>query len=44
VSDDLAAHWPKLDAFEGTSYVRLLVPVLAGAAIVGVANVYAAAP
>ncbi|WP_293903841.1 gamma-glutamylcyclotransferase family protein [Phenylobacterium sp.] len=26
-SDDLAAHWARLDAFEGAEYERLVVPV-----------------
>lgn len=44
VSDDLPAHWPRLDAFEGEGYLRILVPVHAAAGIVAVANTYAARP
>lgn len=42
VSDDLPAHWARLDAFEGECYVRLLVPVRRNHVVVAVANVYAA--
>lgn len=40
-SPDLPQHWPRLDQFEGAEYLRLLVPVHAGARIVAIANVYA---
>ncbi len=39
-SEDLSAHWDRLDDFEGEDYLRILVPVegLAGGPIV--ANIY----
>lgn len=43
-SDDLPAHWARLDAFEGDEYLRILVPVHAPDGSVTVANVYAARP
>jgi len=42
VSDDLPARWPRLDAFEGPSYRRILVPVYDGDEVVEVANLYEA--
>jgi len=42
VSDALPAHWRRLDAFEGTAYRRILVPVHAeSGALLAVANLYA---
>lgn len=41
-SDALPAHWPRLDAFEGFDYVRLLVQAHAADGTVVLANVYAA--
>lgn len=41
VSDDLAAHWDRLDRFEGSDYARILVSVEAESKIVAVANIYA---
>lgn len=39
----LAAHWRRLDAFEGDEYVRVLVPVVAADdRLLTVANLYAA--
>ena len=37
----LPEHWARLDAFEGADYVRVLVPVRDGTAVVAVANLYA---
>ena len=42
ISDDLAAHWPRLDRFEGRDYERILVPLLRHGEIVEVANLYQA--
>jgi len=46
-SEALRAFWPELDAFEGAEYRRILLPVwspgAAGAALLGVANLYEAA-
>lgn len=42
VSEDLPAHWPRLDAFEGSNYRRVLVPVWRGHEVVEVANLYEA--
>lgn len=42
VSDDLPAHWARLDAFEGPEYRRILVPVFDGEVVVEVANLYEA--
>lgn len=42
VSDDLPLHWARLDEFEGTDYLRIVVPVYSGASAVAVANLYAA--
>lgn len=41
-SAGLAAAWPRLDAFEGPAYRRILVPVLAGGRLAAVANLYEA--
>jgi gamma-glutamylcyclotransferase (GGCT)/AIG2-like uncharacterized protein YtfP len=42
VSDALPQHWARLDAFEGESYRRILVPVQSGdGALIAVANAYA---
>lgn len=44
-SPDLPAHWPRLDAFEGPGYRRILVPVEdADGNLVTVANLYAGVP
>jgi len=42
VSDDLPAHWARLDAFEGPDYRRILVPVHDGDEVVEIANLYEA--
>jgi gamma-glutamylcyclotransferase (GGCT)/AIG2-like uncharacterized protein YtfP len=42
-SDDLPAHWARLDAFEGEDYRRVVVEVEIGGAILP-ANIYAVAP
>lgn len=42
VSADLPLHWPKLDAFEGAGYRRILVPVFDGQRLATVANLYEA--
>jgi len=42
VSDDLPAHWARIDAFEGPGYRRILVPVYDGGEVVEVANLYEA--
>lgn len=42
VSDELARHWARLDDFEGTDYLRIVVPVYSATASVTVANLYAA--
>jgi len=45
VSPDLPAHWPRLDAFEGPGYRRILVPVEDESGdLVAVANLYAGVP
>ncbi|HXV90820.1 MAG TPA: gamma-glutamylcyclotransferase family protein [Gemmatimonadales bacterium] len=42
VSDALPAQWGRLDAFEGTAYRRILVPVHSeSGALIAVANLYA---
>ena len=42
VSDALPAHWGRIDAFEGTAYRRILVPVHSeSGALLAVANLYA---
>lgn len=42
VSDALPAQWGRLDAFEGTAYRRILVPVHSeSGALLAVANLYA---
>jgi len=41
VSDELPRHWARLDEFEGIDYLRIVVPVFAGNAVVAVANLYA---
>jgi len=42
VSDALPAQWARLDAFEGTAYRRILVPVHSeSGALLAVANLYA---
>jgi len=33
-SDDLPAHWPRLDAFEGDGYRRVVVEVMTAAGVV----------
>lgn len=43
-SDELPAHWPRLDEFEGEQYLRILVPVRFADGRVEVANLYAAHP
>lgn len=43
VSDELPRHWPRLDAFEGADYVRILVPVHTEDGATVLANVYVAA-
>lgn len=43
-SEALPAHWPRLDAFEGEQYLRILVPVRLQDGSVAVANLYAAHP
>ena len=43
-SDDLPAHWERLDAFEGPDYLRIVVPVHASEGIVALANLYAVRP
>jgi len=43
-SDDLAAHWPRLDDFEGEGYIRVIAPArLADGTCVN-AHVYCLAP
>lgn len=44
VSDELPAHWARLDAFEGDDYARIVVPVRDGDEVVALANLYAARP
>lgn len=44
VSPELPAHWPRLDAFEGTGYLRILVSVRRAGEAVVVANLYEAQP
>jgi len=41
-SADLPAHWPRLDAFEGPDYPRILVPVFVQGRLLAVANLYSA--
>lgn len=42
LSDALPAHWVRLDAFEGTAYRRILVPVHSESGdLLAVANLYA---
>jgi hypothetical protein len=41
VSEELPSHWARLDEFEGPDYQHIVVPVLAGARVVAVANLYA---
>lgn len=43
-SDELPAHWPRLDEFEGEQYLRILVPVRLAGGRVAVANLYALHP
>ncbi|QQP97126.1 gamma-glutamylcyclotransferase family protein [Lysobacter enzymogenes] len=43
-SEELPAHWPRLDEFEGAQYLRILVPVRFDDGAVAVANLYAAHP
>ncbi|QWP75413.1 gamma-glutamylcyclotransferase [Lysobacter sp. K5869] len=43
-SDELPAHWPRLDEFEGEQYLRILVPVRFADGRIEVANLYAAHP
>jgi gamma-glutamylcyclotransferase (GGCT)/AIG2-like uncharacterized protein YtfP len=40
VADDLPRHWPRLDAFEGLDYRRILVPVTGARGQLAVANLY----
>ncbi len=41
ISDGLPGHWPRLDAFEGDGYQRILVPVRESSRqLVTVANLY----
>jgi len=42
VSADLPRHWARVDEFEGTDYLRILVPVLSVTGVIAVANLYAA--
>jgi gamma-glutamylcyclotransferase (GGCT)/AIG2-like uncharacterized protein YtfP len=42
VSEELPAHWARLDAFEGQDYERIVVPVHGAAGIVTMASLYAA--
>ena len=42
VSRQLPKHWPRLDAFEGDEYRRILVPLFRGESFVTVANLYEA--
>lgn len=44
VSEELPAHWPRLDEFEGGQYLRILVPVRFAGGGVEIANLYAAHP
>ena len=41
-SSALVTAWPRLDAFEGSGYVRILVPVWSTDGLLAVANLYAA--
>ena len=41
ISEELPAHWARLDEFEGPDYQRIIVPVSFGAHVVAVANLYA---
>lgn len=41
-SADLPRRWPRLDAFEGAGYRRILVPVFSGQRLPTVANLYEA--
>ena len=41
ISEELPAHWARLDEFEGPDYQRIVVPVFFGAHVVAVANLYA---
>ncbi len=43
-SEDLPAHWQRLDAFEGADYTRLLVPVDLDDGRLIAANLYHSAP
>ena len=40
VSSALEAHWPRIDEFEGSDYLRILVPVEGVAAAPVIANIY----
>jgi gamma-glutamylcyclotransferase (GGCT)/AIG2-like uncharacterized protein YtfP len=42
-SPRLAGDWPRLDAFEGPEYLRILVPVFSRDGFATVANLYAVA-
>lgn len=42
VSRELPHHWPRLDAFEGAEYRRILVPLFRSGNFVTVANLYEA--
>jgi gamma-glutamylcyclotransferase (GGCT)/AIG2-like uncharacterized protein YtfP len=39
-SDALPEHWARLDAFEGSEYCRILVPVRLPSGTIVVANLY----
>lgn len=43
VSDELPAHWGRLDSFEGEAYRRILAPVYEGNRVRWVANIYESA-
>lgn len=41
VSADLPSHWARLDEFEGSEYLRIVVPVHSQDGVVALANLYA---
>ena len=43
-SPDLPDHWPRLDAFEGDEYRRILAPIYDEAGFMGVGYLYEIAP
>ena len=43
-SVELPQHWPRLDAFEGPEYLRILVPLHLDGAVSTVSNLYAERP